>query len=198
MFLIQEILVSDQLFSEKFMCNLNACKGACCWEGDMGAPLNREELTILEDSYPALKPYLPPASIARIEAEGLYTYYPDMEATGTPLHPDGACVYLTYEPSGIAVCGIEKAHTDGKVDWKKPISCHLYPIRVAKNETTGFEALNYDEWDICAPACTAGRAMNLPVFRFAEGALVRAYGQDFYDELEAAYTAFSDAAQSDT
>ena len=187
MFLIQEVLVSDQLFTEKFMCNLNACKGACCWEGDMGAPLNREEMATLEDIYPVLKPYLPARSIQRIETEGLHTYYADMDAHGTPLHPDGACVYLTYEAGGLAVCGIERAHAAGAVDWKKPISCHLYPIRVERNEATGFEALNYDEWDICAPACAAGRAVDLAVYQFAEGALVRAYGQDFYDELDAAF-----------
>ena len=190
MFLIQEVLVSDQLFTEKFMCNLNACKGACCWEGDMGAPLNKEEIAILTDNYPKLKPYLPTVSIAAIEEQGLATYYPDMEQEGTPLHPNGACVYLTYESNGIAVCGIEKAHTDGVLDWRKPISCHLYPIRVERNETTGFEALNYDEWDICAPACTAGRSANLAVYQFAKGALIRAYGEEFYEELDAAYAEY--------
>ena len=187
MFLIQEVVVSEQLFAQKFMCNLNACKGACCWEGDMGAPLTKAEIQTLEDVYPTVKSYLPAASVAAIEEEGLSTYYPDMEADGTPLHPNGACVYLTYEPSGIAVCGIEKAHADGVIDFQKPISCHLYPIRVEANEALEFEALNYDEWDICAPACTAGRAVDLPVFRFAKTALVRKYGDDFYEELEAAF-----------
>jgi len=186
MLIIQEILVSDDIVEEQFVCNLNACKGACCWEGDLGAPLEAEELEILKRIYEDIKPFLTAEGIAVIEQEGLYTYYPAAEDYGTPLIDGKACVYLTYDETGIAQCGIERAWKAGATDFRKPISCHLYPIRIKRNEELGFEAINYDRWDICSAACTLGKSLQMPVYRFVKEALIRKYGEDFYEELDEA------------
>ncbi|MBI5914832.1 MAG: DUF3109 family protein [Bacteroidetes bacterium] len=186
MVLVQDILVSDEVLREHFRCNLNACKGACCWEGDFGAPLESEEMETLEKIYGRIKPFLRQEGIEAIDNQGLYVYYANLKGYGTPLLEGGACAYLTFEKNGVAKCGIEKACEAGITTFKKPISCHLYPVRVSKNEAAGFEALNYDQWDICSAACTAGKKEKLPVFRFVKDALVRKYGEDFFAELEAA------------
>jgi hypothetical protein len=186
MLIIQDIFVSKEIWEEQFLCNLNACKGACCWEGDYGAPLEQEELRILEEIYVDIKPFLRLESIKRIEENGLYEYYEATEEYGTNLMPNGACVFLTYDNLGIARCGIEQAHKAGKTDFIKPISCHLYPIRVYQNEATGFEAMNYDDWEICSAACTAGKKARLPIYQFVKEAIIRKYGEAFYDELDAA------------
>ncbi len=186
MLIIQDVLVSQEIWEEQFLCNLNACKGACCWEGDYGAPLEREELRILEEIYADIKPFLRPESIKRIEENGLYEYYEETEEYGTNLMPNGACVFLTYDNLGIARCGIEQAHRAGKTDFIKPVSCHLYPIRIYHNENTGFEAMNYDEWEICSAACTSGKKAKLPIYQFVKDAIIRKYGEAFYTELDAA------------
>ncbi|NJK82834.1 MAG: DUF3109 family protein, partial [Saprospiraceae bacterium] len=173
MLIVQDVFVSPEIWEEQFLCNLNACKGACCWEGDYGAPLEGEELRILEEIYTDIKPFLRPESIALIEEKGLYEYYEATEEYGTNLMPNGACVFLTYDELGIARCGIEQAYRAGKTDFIKPVSCHLYPIRVYKNEVTGFEAMNYDEWEICSAACTAGKKAKLPIYQFVKDAIVR-------------------------
>ena len=184
--IIGEILVSSELVETDFVCNLSACKGACCWEGDWGAPLDKEEMDTLERIYPNIKRFLAPAGVESIEQQGLYQYYEKPKAFGTPLLPNGACVYLTFDPNGVAKCGIEKAWEAGATDFRKPISCHLYPVRVNKEEGSGFEALNYDKWDICSAACSLGKSLKVPVFRFVKEALIRKYGEAFYEELEAA------------
>ncbi len=178
--------MSDDVLTERFRCNLAACKGACCWEGDFGAPLDAEEIETLEKIYDDVKPFLRHEGIRAIEAQGLSVYYDDLKGFGTPLLPDGACAFLVFENNGTAKCGIERAFEAGATDFVKPVSCHLYPIRVAKNEELGFEALNYDRWDICSPACTAGKKDKIPLYRFVKTALVRKYGEAFYEELEAA------------
>lgn len=190
MIIIQDKIISVELIEEQFKCNLEACRGACCWEGDFGAPLETEELSTLEAIYPVIKPYLSPVGIAVIESTGYYTEYPEAGTWGTPLVENGACAYMTYDRNGIAQCGIERAYNEGGIDFKKPISCHLYPIRVRKEENNGFEALNYDRWDICSAACTRGKKEKMPVFRFAKEALIRKYGAEFYEELEAASAYF--------
>lgn len=184
--IVQDILVSEEVLTERFLCNLDACKGACCWEGDFGAPLEAAELETLVNIYEEIKPFLLPEGIEVIEAQGVYVNYPDLKGPGTPLLENGACAYLTFEANGIAKCGIEKAAEAGVTDFKKPISCHLYPVRVATNPEIGFEALNYDVWDICSAACTAGKKAKLPVYKFVKDAIVRKYGEDFYEELDAA------------
>ena len=184
MYVIGSILVSDAVTEEHFACNLTACKGACCWEGDYGAPLEADELPILERIYPAVAPYLTDAGRAAIAEQGLYVRNGD--SNDTPLVDNAACAYMTLDGTGTAQCGIERAYNEGAVDWKKPISCHLYPIRVRSNPEAGFEALNYDVWDICSAACSKGERERIRIFEFARPALVRKYGQAWYDELEAA------------
>lgn len=186
MLIIQDVLVSEEVVSEQFACNLSACKGACCWEGEYGAPLEFDELAILADIYPTVAPRLTKQGRAAIEAQGLYTDTPDGGGPATTLVENGACAYLTYNKEGIALCGIEQAFRAGEIDWPKPISCHLYPIRVNRNEAIGFEALNYDRWDICSAACSKGAKENIRVFEFAQTALVRKYGEEWYQELLAA------------
>jgi len=184
--IVQDILISEDVLKKYFRCNLDACKGACCWEGDFGAPLETAELETLEKIYADIKPFLRPEGIQVIEDQGLYIYYQGLKSFGTPLLGNGACAFLTFEENGVAKCGIEKAFEAGATDFRKPISCHLYPIRASKNEEVDFEALNYDRWEICSAACTAGKKEKIPVFRFAKAALVRKYGEAFYEELEAA------------
>lgn len=186
MLIIQDVLVSDDVIAEQFACNLNACKGACCWEGDYGAPLEFNELAILADVYPTIAHRLTEKGRRAIETQGVYTDTPDGNGPATTLVEGGACAYLTYNEVGVALCGIEQAFRAGDIDWVKPISCHLYPIRVAKNEAVGFEALNYDRWDICSAACSKGKKENIRIFEFAKTALVRKYGEEWYNELVAA------------
>jgi hypothetical protein len=184
MIIIQDKIVSDELVEEQFLCNLDACKGACCWEGDAGAPLEDEEVSLLDNIYHQVKDYLSPAGRAAIAAEGRYTFDEEEEVFRTTLVDNGPCAYMTLTAEGKAQCGIEQAWQAGATTFQKPISCHLYPIRVTYNPKTRFEALNYDRWDICTAACDKGKAAQLPVYRFVKTALIRKYGEDFYDELD--------------
>jgi len=186
MIIVQDKLVSDDVIDKQFMCNLNACKGACCWEGDFGAPLEEEEIQIIQDNYQKIEPYLSDEGKLVISEKGKYTYFEEPAENGTPLLKNGACAYMTYNKIGMAQCGIEMAHRDGKIDFKKPISCHLYPIRIHKEEHSIYEALNYDIWDICSAACQKGKEEKIAVYQFAKDAIIRKYGIDFYEELDAA------------
>jgi Protein of unknown function (DUF3109) len=186
MIIVQDKLVSDDVVSEQFVCNLSACKGACCWEGDSGAPLEKAELAELDAIFEQVMPYLSPAGIAAIEAQGKYIWYEEAQEWGTTLVDNGPCAYMTLDTLGVAQCGIERAWRDGIVAFRKPISCQLYPIRVEKNEQVGFEALNYDRWDICSAACEKGKKEQVPVYVFLKDAIIRKYGVDFYEELDGA------------
>lgn len=186
MIIVQDKLVSEDIVEEHFICNLKKCKGACCWEGDSGAPLELEELAILDEIYPKVRPYLTKEGRKVIDTEGGYVQDPDDGTWGTTLVNNGPCAFMTKDSIGTALCGIEQAWKEGIVDFKKPISCHLYPIRVLKNELQGFEALNYDRWDICSAACTLGEEHQVPVYEFLKEAIIRKYGEEFYDELDAA------------
>ncbi len=188
MIIIQDILVSDDVIEKQFLCNLKSCKGACCWEGDWGAPLLEEEKAILDEDYPKIKSYLTEEGREVIEKQGAYVYNEEPAEFGTSLISNKACAFMTKDELGIAHCGIEQAHNDGVIEFKKPISCHLYPLRVSKDERIGFEALNYDRWDICNAACSLGKKEQLPVYIFVQDAIKRKYGDDFYDELHAAAT----------
>lgn len=188
MLIIKDILVSDDVVKKQFLCNLKACKGACCWEGDWGAPLEEQEKEILDKIYPKVKPYLSKEGQKVIEESGAYVYNEEPDEFGTALVENKACAFMTKDELGIAHCGIEQAYNDGIIDFKKPISCHLYPIRVNKAENLGFEALNYDKWDICSAACSLGKKEQLPVYIFVQEAIKRKYGDEFYEELHAAAT----------
>lgn len=177
---VGDVLVSDDVRDKEFVCNLEKCKGACCVEGDFGAPLLEEELAILEEIYPRIKPYLSARGIEEIERQGTHTI-DDEDDLCTPVIAGRECVYAIYDKQGILKCGIEAAYKDGVVNWKKPISCHLYPIRVTKKKD--FEALNYHKWHICSPACALGKELQVPVYKFLREPLIRKYGADWYEEL---------------
>lgn len=184
MILIDQILVSEDVFSQQFTCNLTSCKGACCWEGDWGAPLEREEMITLEEIRENLRPYLTDAGNQVIDREGSYTYYEAITGEGTPLIEGAACAYLTFNDQGIGKCGIELAFEDDAIDFQKPVSCHLYPIRHSKIKHVDFEALNYETWEICQEACRLGSELKMPLYRFVKAALIRKFGLDFYAKME--------------
>jgi hypothetical protein len=186
MIVIQDVLISSEIINEQFECHLSKCKGACCTEGDYGAPLTDAEMVTLDKIQKDILPFLPDRSRQYLADHKGYEYYKPAKVWATACHEDGACVYLTQNEAGIALCGIEQAYYAGKVNFVKPVSCHLYPIRVSSNDIVGFEAWNYDRWDICSAACTLGEANKLPIYKFLKNAIIRAKGQDFYDELAAA------------
>ncbi|MCB9231096.1 MAG: DUF3109 family protein [Bacteroidia bacterium] len=183
MIMIGDILISEELLEEHFVCDLNACKGACCVEGDAGAPLLKEETAILDEIFSTVAPYLPEKGLRTIKKKGKWVEDPHFGDFETPIIQGKECVYTVFE-NGVATCGIEKAWADGKISFRKPISCQLYPIRVV-NLGHGVEALNYHRWDICDPACALGSQLKVPVYRFLKDSLVRRYGQAFYEELDA-------------
>ncbi|WAC12133.1 DUF3109 family protein [Dyadobacter pollutisoli] len=180
MILIDNTCISDDIEDQQFVCNLDKCKGACCVEGDSGAPLDEDELAILDEIYPHVAPYLTEAGKAVIAKEGTYTKDWDGDYV-TPVINGRECAYATYDKKGILKCGIEDAYNDGKISYKKPISCHLYPIRVTKYEQ--YHALNYDRWEICSPACSFGKELKVPVYKFLKEPLIRAYGEGWYEQL---------------
>ena len=180
---IDDKLISEDLFSEEFVCNLAKCKGICCVEGDAGAPLDEDETRILDEIYPKIKPYLRPEGIQAIEEQGTYTL--DFEGDlVTPLVNNAECAYVIFDEKGYTKCAIEKAYEDGVIDWQKPISCHLYPIRIT--EYSNFSAINYHEWDICSDACTLGKELGVKVYQFLKKPLIRKYGEEFYQTLSEA------------
>lgn len=174
-------LVSAAIFEEKFVCDLTACKGACCVEGDAGAPVTTAEINILENIFEDLKPYLTEEGITKIEEQGVFYMDVDNDAV-TTLVSSGACAFATFDKDGTAKCGIEQAYNDKAVSFKKPISCELFPVRTKKYAS--FEALNYEEIDICKPACECGSKLNVPLYKFLKTPLERAYGKAFFKELE--------------
>lgn len=178
---IEDKILSQDIFDKLFLCDLSKCKGSCCVEGESGAPLEDEETEILEKIYPKIKHLLPEVSRKIIEEQG--TWVVDMDGDKvTPINNGRECVYVYFEEDGTAKCGIEKAYNQGIVDFKKPISCHLYPIRVTKYKD--FEALNYHQWPICEPARVLGKEVGLPIFKFLKEPLIRKYGEEFYAHLE--------------
>lgn len=193
MLVIQNILISDELVHENFHCDLQKCKGACCTEGDYGAPVTETEMKQIDQYLDKVMENLPERSIHFLEKEGGFTFYTEPKVWGTSCHDDGACVFLTTSELGISVCAIEKTWYGGKIPFQKPISCHLYPIRVSQNDIIGFEAWNYDRWDICAAACEKGNVENIPVYKFVKDAIIRAKGEEFYEELDAAASYRQDA-----
>lgn len=181
---IDDKLISEDIFSEEFVCNLSKCKGICCVEGDVGAPLAKSELKILEDIYDKVKPFLTAEGVKALDEQGTWTTDPMDGDYVTPMIENRECAYVTYDSNGITKCGIEKAYEAGVVDWQKPISCHLYPIRVTEYST--FSAFNYHEWSVCSDACTLGKELKVPVYKFLKTPLIRKYGEDFYKTLSEA------------
>ena len=182
MIAIGNTLVSEDLLEKKFVCDLNACKGACCVKGDFGAPLEKEELLVLDEIYDKVKPYLSERGIKAISKQGKYLEH-EKDQWVTPMIDGGECAYAIFE-NGIARCGIEKAHEAGEINFRKPVSCHLYPVRITRKKN--YDAVNYDKWSVCSPACKLGEELKVPVYRFLETPLVRKYGQEWFDQLSAA------------
>ena len=184
MIAIDGVLVSDEIVEEQFVCDLTRCKGGCCVDGDCGAPLTLEETKIIAEIYPKIKSSLSMEYLPEIEKQGTHTI--DSEhGYVTPTVNGGICVYGITDEAGIVKCGIEKAWKEGKTDFRKPISCHLYPIRITQYKS--FEAVNYERWSICKAACKNGNKLKVPVFRFVKSALIRKYGEEFYNILDAYY-----------
>ena len=181
MFQLGKTIVSEDIIAKDFVCNLNACKGACCIEGEAGAPVTEEEVTILKEIYPKVKPFLRPEGIAAIEKQGTHIKT-DLDELETPLVDGRECAYVTFTDKGIASCGIEDAFNAGSIDFRKPISCHLYPVRV--QDYCEFAAVNYHRWPICDDACTLGKELQVPVYKFVKTALIRKFGENWYAELE--------------
>lgn len=181
MFQLGKTIISEAILEQDFVCNLSACKGACCIDGDAGAPLDKDEAAILDDIYPKVKPFLRTEGIAAIEAQGTYITTEEGELE-TPLINNADCAYVTFNEQGIALCGIEEAYNKGVITWKKPVSCHLYPIRI--KDYTEFSAVNYHKWHICDDACSLGKELQVPVYKFVKEALIRKFGENWYLELE--------------
>lgn len=181
MFQLGKAIVSEDIIEKEFVCNLNACKGACCVEGEAGAPVTMEEVEILDEIYPKVAPFLRVEGIAAIEEQGTYVMN-DLGEIETPLVNGKECVYVTFSKTGIAGCGIEDAYNAGEVTFRKPISCHLYPVRV--KDYSEFSAVNYHKWPICEAACVLGKELKIPVYKFVKDALIRRFGKNWYMELE--------------
>ncbi|MEO9893699.1 DUF3109 family protein [Aurantibacter sp.] len=181
MFQVGKTIVSEEILEQDFVCNLSACKGACCIDGNAGAPLDDKETEILVDIYSKVKPFLRPEGVAAIEEQGAFIKGEDGEWE-TPLVNESECAYVIFDNANITKCGIEEAYNQGAIAWKKPVSCHMYPVRV--REYTELTAVNYHKWEICDPACALGAELKVPIYKFVKEALIRKFGQEWYDEIE--------------
>lgn len=180
MIAIDNTIVSEDLLEKKFVCDLNTCKGECCVAGDSGAPLEESELKILEEIYEKVKPYMATDGIQAVDEQGVYVIDGDNDLT-TPLVDGKHCAFVLFE-KGIAKCSIEKAYNEKKINFKKPVSCHLYPVRITKHKS--YDAVNYDKWDVCKPACKCGEKLDISVYQFLKEPLIRKYGEAWYKELK--------------
>lgn len=179
---VGKTIVSRDVFKKEFVCNLSACKGECCISGDAGAPLLDSEKDILDSIYPLVKPYMRSEGIEAVEQQGTSVYDKKDNEYETALVNNAECAFVNYGEDGTALCSIEQAYNNGDVEWQKPISCHLYPIRIKKYKD--FDAINYDKWEICSDACTLGQELNVPVYRFLKEPLIRQYGEEWYKDLQ--------------
>ena len=180
---IDDVLVSVDCLSEKFCCDLEACKGICCVEGDAGAPVDLDEVAGIEEALPEVWPMLSASAQAVIDRQGVA--YTDEEGDLVTSIVNGKdCVFTSYDEAGHCYCALEKAFREGRTRFFKPLSCHLYPIRLKK--IGDGVALNYHRWEVCKMAVEKGRRLNLPVYRFLREPLVRRFGEAWYAELEQA------------
>jgi hypothetical protein len=186
MIAIDNKLISDEVIEEQFVCDLSKCKGGCCEDGDAGAPMEKWELEKLKENYDVIKPYMTEEGIREVESQGKYIY--DREfGWVTPTINGAICVYGFRDKQGVIKCGIEQAYNEGKLDWKKPLSCHLFPIKIQKSKRDpDIEYVNYEpREDLCKAACSLGKKLKVPVYVFLKDSLIRKYGQEFYDTLDA-------------
>lgn len=183
MIAIENVYISDEVVEEQFVCDLQKCKGGCCIDGDAGAPLTNEELEEVNAAIVHVKHLLTKEAQLVIDTEGNYTY--DREfGWVTPTISNGMCAYGLVDEQGIVKCSFEQVYNEGKIKWKKPISCHLYPIKISKSENTDQEYVNYEPRDpMCNPGCALGQKLKVPTYVFLKEAIVRKYGEEFYEVL---------------
>ena len=172
-------IISLDIFKKYFSCDLKSCKGACCIEGDSGAPLEKNEKIIIEENYQDIRPYMQKKGIDTIDKQGVGVIDKEGDLT-TPLIDNQECAFVTIE-GGVAKCAIEKAFSDKRINFRKPLSCHLFPIRITSYKN--FDAINYEKISICDPACNLGESLKIPLYVFLKEALIRKYGNKCYDEL---------------
>jgi len=177
---IENTLVSFDVFEKKFCCDLLQCKGICCIEGDSGAPLEKNEPRQIEENYEEIKSFMKPQGIRAVEEQGFAVTDKDGDLV-TPLIQGRECAYA-IEENGVCWCAVEKAWTQGKSAFRKPVSCRLYPIRITRYAS--FEALNYNKWEVCRCARLKGEREGIPLYRFLKEALVARYGEAWYEQLE--------------
>lgn len=178
---IEDKIVSDEIFEECFLCDLSTCKGICCVEGDAGAPLEIEEIEIIDLHYNIFKKYMTPEGISAIEKNGIFVIDTDGDYT-TPLIADAAACAYSFTEDDITYCAIERASRSGEIDFLKPISCHLYPIRVSRAKG-GFTSLNYHRWSVCSDAMVCGKLSGVKVYQALKEPIIRAFGAEFYGHL---------------
>lgn len=181
MIAIDNVLISDEVVEAKFVCDLSKCKGGCCEDGDAGAPLEKEEKKMLDQYFDVIKPYMTAEGLNEVKRQGKYLY--DREfGWVTPTVNGEICAYGFRDKKGIIKCAIEQAYYDGKLEWKKPLSCHLYPIKTSRSKE--YTMLNYEPREtMCKAACSLGAKLKIPVYQFLKESLVRKFGEDFYNAL---------------
>lgn len=185
---IEDKLISDYVVSKQFVCDLNKCKGGCCVEGDAGAPITEEEAKAIEQYYDKVKHLMTDRAIQQVALKGTHTTDDEFDLV-TPTIDGGICVYGFFDESGIVKCAFEQEYNAGNIPFKKPISCHLFPIRTQKYAT--FEAVNYEPREtLCKPACKLGKQLKVPVYQFLREPLIRKYGEEFYTTLDKIAKAF--------
>ena len=173
-------IVSTDIFSEQFTCDLNRCKGACCVKGNGGAPLNENEVDKIQNNIEKIKPHMSKSGIETVNREGVY-YLDEEDTPATKLIDKKECCFVYFDENEIAKCSIETAYEAGDINFTKPESCHLYPIRI--KEFNEFTAINYEAWDICSPACNLGKSLKVPVYQFLKEPIIRVFGSSFFEEL---------------
>jgi hypothetical protein len=195
---VDNVLISDEIAEARFVCDLVKCKGGCCEEGDAGAPLEDEELDLIVELFEKVKPYLTEASIAEIERKGKYVYHREFGWVTPTLGDDREiCVYGNRDEKGIIKCAWEQAYNDGVIPWKKPISCHFFPIIQKSGKKKGdFDRLNYEPRErLCSPACALGKKLQVPVYQFLKEPIIRKYGEAFYEALDKAAKMYMEGKQ---
>ena len=185
MIVIGDTIVSDDLIERNFVCHLEKCNGWCCVEGVSGAPLEKEELEIIDSVFEKTKPFMDADGITEIEKQGRYRIDEDGDWVTPLVDKKKHCAYTHFE-KGMAQCAFELAHKAGAIEWKKPISCHLYPVKIKQYKN--YVAVNYDQWELCKPACSFGKKLGVPLYEFLKEPLVRRFGNEWYEQLNAAAT----------
>lgn len=194
MIAIDKVLVSDDVIEAKFLCDLDKCKGGCCEDGDAGAPLEKKEMQIIEENFKQIEPYLSKEGLEEIKIKGRFFYDKEFGWV-TPTVNNTICAYGFRDKRGIIKCGIEAAYNDGKLNWKKPISCHLFPIKT--NRTKEYTMVNYEPREgLCSPGCALGKKAKMPVYQFLKEALIRKFGESFYNTLHQIAIDYLDAKQA--